>query len=396
MRELKGILFVVNDINVGGAEMFVFRLGKALKSHYQVCVLDIYPERSNPELVNDFNLNGLTVYRKASLTPLSDWLLWKMNALFSLFGFNRFHDMVVNTLRKKHFKSFLSKRNVSIVHSHHYSSDVFVRQKLLLHCKKWVITLHGDYNTRLVNTLSNAEQFIQEAALNFKAADAIAYVADENVRLIHEKKLSAHFLKKIYLGFEQKYNPIEQSVSKNNLVFCMVARSIPTKGWMEAVNSFLLLTKKYHHLEMICVAPKEGIVKELSIQYRDHQELIFTGYSPDPTMHILRADVCLLPTYFPSESTPYSVIEYLSCGKPVIATNVGEIDQMLRTDDNELAGLLIDLENGSIPVNKLTSCMEQMITDHELRWKCGQNALNSFQKFDMTSCVNSYRSIYES
>lgn len=38
-------------------------------------------------------------------------------------------------------------------------------------------------------------------------------------------------------------------------------------------------------------------------------------------------DVAILPSYFISESLPNSIIEYLAYDKPVISTNIGEIQR---------------------------------------------------------------------
>ena len=47
MKNRPGILFVINDFNMGGAEVFILRLGKALQDKYNVYITDINPQKSD-------------------------------------------------------------------------------------------------------------------------------------------------------------------------------------------------------------------------------------------------------------------------------------------------------------------------------------------------------------
>ena len=120
----------------------------------------------------------------------------------------------------------------------------------------------------------------------------------------------------------------------------------------------------------------------------------FAGFSPDPVEWIERFDVGLLPTEFPHESLPTVVMEYLFCGKPVIATDVGEIGEMLRAPGGGLAGTLLDFDDDQISTNQLAAAMQAYLDDPALRRRHAALAPAAFAKFDMGQCAAAYARLY--
>jgi glycosyltransferase involved in cell wall biosynthesis len=175
----------------------------------------------------------------------------------------------------------------------------------------------------------------------------------------------------------------------------MVARSNPDKGWQIMVDAFLELNKNYPSTKLICVGPIEGVVKELASIHSNNTAIEFTGYTERPSDFIVKSDICVLPTYFEGESSPYSVIEYLAYQKPVIATNKGEIKEMLDAG-GQCAGSSIELyENGKPSVFDLVKAMEELMLDKELYIEKVNLTEIAFEKFTMEKCKEEYIKIYE-
>ena len=346
----KGILFVINDFNIGGAEVFVLRLGKALLSNYEIFIKELYPENSKLEIKENFINAGFKVVETPSLSKKHQTVFWKMNALFYLFGVKEVYNKLKKWQIKRLFNISLKKNNIKIIHSHYYSSDTFVRENITLASFKWLITMHGDYNQLNFEKIEDKATFLKNARFNLEQCDVVTYVSDINCFLINKYQFKVNQLKKVYLGYEQ---PIFSPVKNGQFTFCMVARANPTKGWRETVEAFNLFRSKYNDGRLICVAPKEGIIIELEEENRLNINIDFVGYSENPGEFINESDVCLLPTYFESESTPYSVIEYLAYSKPVISTNAGEIEQMLCVGAEKKAGIILPINKNKISNYKL-------------------------------------------
>ena len=87
-------------------------------------------------------------------------------------------------------------------------------------------------------------------------------------------------------------------------------------------------------------------------------------------------------------------MEYLFCGKPVVATNVGEIGEMIRTPGGALAGTLLNYDGDRITTDDLAASMRAYINDPVLRQRHAALAPAAFAKFDMGACAASYARLY--
>lgn len=81
-------------------------------------------------------------------------------------------------------------------------------------------------------------------------------------------------------------------------------------------------------------------------------------------------DVFVMPSF--TEGTPNSVVEAMACGKPVIASAVGGIPDMIGDD----AGLLVTPGDA----NELASAMLQLARDHDLRQSMGNAARERYRR----------------
>jgi glycosyltransferase involved in cell wall biosynthesis len=138
-----------------------------------------------------------------------------------------------------------------------------------------------------------------------------------------------------------------------------------------------------------------NFLQQLKIQYST-DSIRFTGYTDQPQRVINVFDVGLLPTYFPGESLPNTIIEYLACGKPVIATDTGGIAEMIRiTGTEETAGQLIPLRNGKADADAIAEAMSVYIKMPQLLGEHSRRATQAFRKFDPETCFGEYESFFK-
>jgi glycosyltransferase involved in cell wall biosynthesis len=397
MSNRPGILFVINDFNVGGAELFVYRLGIALQQEfYPVFILELLPEKADNAFKQQFLDNGFVlINRHNTLSNFKEKLFWKINALCSLVGVKGIFSKLKKHEQHKLLIHSIKKQGIKIVHSHYFSSDTFVRTHLYSKDLKWVMTMHGDYNeTVYANMAKGKPLFLATSKENIQSVDALTYVADVNLAILKEFQLTPKRLKKIRLGLSKQVIEMDKLLVKDAFTFCMVARANPDKGWEVMLKAFSLLNQKHPNTKLYCVGPTEGILKDLVVAYSNNEKIVFTGYTSSPSDYILKSDVGVLPTYFEGESSPYSVIEYLSCGKPVIATDKGEISDMLTTS-GELAGILIQLKDDNKPsVIDLMEAMEKMVLDKTFYDQKVKLTPKAFEKFTIEKCKQEYMELY--
>jgi len=83
--------------------------------------------------------------------------------------------------------------------------------------------------------------------------------------------------------------------------------------------------------------PQLAELRSLRETLQAREDIIFTGYRADAAEILSEADVCVVPSLW-QDAFPLSVLEGMARGKPVIATRVGGIPEMIEHDE---VGLLV-------------------------------------------------------
>ena len=65
------------------------------------------------------------------------------------------------------------------------------------------------------------------------------------------------------------------------------------------------------------------------------------------------SDMGFLPSRYKGESFPLVVIESLLSGKPVLASDIGEVRYQLTTSNDKIAGVLFELDNWKIDCTEI-------------------------------------------
>ena len=96
-------------------------------------------------------------------------------------------------------------------------------------------------------------------------------------------------------------------------------------------------------------------------------------------MLLKQSDIFVLPSLPESENFPLSILEAMSAGLPVVATNVGGVSEQI--DDGE-SGILIDPGNSEQLANEL----KRLLADEKLRKNMGVEGYARFRR-DFSSSV---------
>lgn len=107
-------------------------------------------------------------------------------------------------------------------------------------------------------------------------------------------------------------------------VFLMVGRIIREKGVMEYCEAARAVRKKYPQARFILLGGFDvsiGALKKEDIQpYIDDGSIEFPGEVKDPVSFYHKCSVFVLPSYY-REGLPRTILEAMSCGRPVITTD---------------------------------------------------------------------------
>jgi glycosyltransferase involved in cell wall biosynthesis len=139
--------------------------------------------------------------------------------------------------------------------------------------------------------------------------------------------------------------------SANCIYFCFVGTLLPWQGIEKALfafSEFLKETNFNAKLAIVGDGPLKEKLRRLTKDLRLEDDVLFLGYVPHKTVpiYINACDICIAP--FTSWRnmligvSPLKFFEYLSCGKPVIASAVPGLTEIIKELD---AGILVDPDN---------------------------------------------------
>lgn len=118
------------------------------------------------------------------------------------------------------------------------------------------------------------------------------------------------------------------------------------------------------------------------------------GRKGDVRNYFAMSDVGLLPSRFKGESFPLVLIESLMSGTPVVASDIGEIRNMLTDANGNMAGVLFKLDEGEIPVDELARIIYVLATDKMKYQELKQRIAGAVRKMNITHTAKQYINVY--
>lgn len=178
----------------------------------------------------------------------------------------------------------------------------------------------------------------------------------------------------VHNGLEGKSPPRKKESTEGAFVIGCIARTDRAKGVICLFDAFAGLAARYPQIRLVLVgrgdAQDELVRKREASGIKDRIEL--TGYySGDIDALLASFDLYVFPSF--QEGFPYSILEAMRAGCPIVATNVGGIPEAIR---DSIEGLLVEPNS----VAQLQASMERMILEKELRARLGKGALRRFEK----------------
>lgn len=402
------ILIAVEELRVGGAQTFALRLAQALhEAGHRVYLYAMYWQLVEHELAQRLapDVEVLT-YQPAVLAL--DKLLQRAD------GWWQRRQYAVELRQPRllgHLRKLLVDKKIEVVSSNTFKADHLMAQALAgLPQIPLVVTMHGDYEQFLAFYRRGGEHVIPGYLAKLRQAlgriNGIAYLADQNLEVLEaefvpEAVAQRIIKRRIYNGLDgrpsveaARYTREALGLDPAALVFGMVARGQPEKGWLPVIDAYQRLRQELNQPLNLVLVGSSDYLTGLAAQYQTDSSIKFMGFVNNPIDCVQSWDVGLLPSGL-KESLPNSIAEYLFCGKPAIATDVGEVANMLRTDEGQQAGLLVPFPaNGLANSNLLYEAMRCYATEPGLLAQHQELALQAFAKFDMRRCVQAYEQLY--
>jgi len=394
------ILIAITNFMIGGAQTFVVRLATSLSTRHSVYIYNLNPNYTEDEIIK--GLPSSVKLISFRLPWLLDRSLKRIDRLCWKFGWQK---SIWELLKQLHFKSILKILKIDIINSHLYHSDEFIASTIRKTKTPLIITDHGDYCYVVEQKKTDTSRVLNI----FNRANGLVYISERNLKQLSKYTENSQLvLRKIYNGistqFQQKYSVTGRwklGIPDDAVIFGMIARGIQEKGWYEAIQAFKLVklsTDKNVHLILVGDSEYLKCLKqalEQSLNDEINSGIHFVGFTSEPNYWIECFDVGVLPTYFAGESLPNSIVEYLFFGKPVIATAVGGIPEMIAYN-HQNAGFLVELnQHGQADITSLTKAMLKYVNDPILLEQHSHLASQACERFKIEICTEKYEKLFQ-
>lgn len=359
------ILFVITRSDVmGGASVHLLDLALGLKNFgHQVHILvggtGVFQERADA-----LNLTVSTVPSLIrEIRPFKD-----IRAYFQL---------------KQAIKDF----SPDLVHLHSSKAGILGRlacRRLNIPC---VFTAHGWAFTEGVHNVLRLFYRVTER-LMARFADKIITVSDYDRNLALRCHIADESkIERIHNGVSDisEFTGLVKHSQTDSVRFIMVARFESPKDHARALRVFSRVKHLGWKLEFVGDGPQMSTAIELAKQLEISEKVIFSGASSQVKDKLAASDVFILLSRW--EGLPLTILEAMSLGLPIIASNVGGVSETIDRD----CGFLVE----STSDDGLLSAIESLICSVQLRARLGMAARGRYEMyFTLPRMINDTFAIY--
>ena len=298
----------------------------------------------------------------------------------------------------KKVSSLLITEKIQLIHCHgsRAASNIFRSASTLK--IPFIYSIHGwsfhDDQHPIIKKL----RIISEKFLTSKSFCNIA--VSESNRLTGKKYIPGFEATVINNGIDQeKFNPNKKyknireeiNIASTTLIFIFIARFNTQKPPLSLLKAFANALKKDASIHLLMVGDGEEkkdalkFVEELKL----NKKVSFLPFRQDVPDLLAAADVFILPSLW--EGLPIGLLEAMSMGKAVIATNVDGSSEIIVNNEN---GIIIKTEE---LVRNLTEAILQLANNEAERKQLGKNALVTVaENFNAASMTRKIEMQYDS
>lgn len=177
------------------------------------------------------------------------------------------------------------------------------------------------------------------------------------------------------------------AISKDDVVIGFVGRLVNSKGLNYLIEAVALLKNNYN--VKLLIVGDGSLMEELTKMAKNkglEESVIFTGLRRDITDILSSIDIFVLPSI--KEGFPNSLLEAMAMGKPVVATAVGGIPEVIGHGTNGLLVKPADVEG-------LQTAIKLLIDDRLMAKNIGLAARDFIEKnYSITATVRKWETLY--
>lgn len=345
-NDIMVILQIITRSDLGGAQSVVINLANALAAKHEVIVVSGNGDGKMWQMLSPSIKTEFVPSLQRELSPIKE----------------------IQTI--KIFRRLYREYHPNIIHLH--SSKVGILGRLAFPKEKIVYTVHGFDSIRI----AYRRYLPLEKMLQRKCNTIVGVSEYDKINLLNEG-ITNH-VKVVYNGIAApvrlKENPFMNLHTFKKKVLC-IARLSPPKN----IDIFLQLAFMLPDYAFIWIGNQQIFLGLYP------KNLFFMGSLPNAGAYNEYADLFILPSNY--EGLPMTIIEAMAFGKPVVASNVGGISEIVVND-----------ENGFTVENSVDAFCEKIcyiLENEDVYSRFSLKALKSYQeRLKVDQMVEGYLRIY--
>ena len=304
---------------------------------------------------------------------------------------------VVETADPQQTQSLIDDFGIEVLNSHQWYIQryPFVLPDVFDHLLCHAASLHGMIEHG--NEFSFSREQLVAAD---RGVSTWVYTADKNlgpfVQLDVLEHSRARFIK-LPNGMEppeiKSIQRHEIGIPEDAFVLCCVSRAIPEKGWAEAV-AVVEKARSITGRDIRLILVGNGAVYEEYCRSGIPDFVYLAGFSENSVGHYAAADMGIMLTRFKSESFPLTIVDCLFAGKPYIATDVGEIRNIL-TFAGQVAGEVLQLDDWVVPIEAVANALVVYVDKGERYQQATRLAQQIATQFRIDVVIQQYINLFK-
>lgn len=343
---MPSILYIIPYLSIGGTEKHLLDLVRGFSDQYELFLL----------------------------APPGETLNWFQGEKIAYYPFPRLEQRPVSGLKTffRHLKEILSGRKIDLIHIH-AAPELVMLTRMVAGKIPVVLTVHGFHGP------FKALDYWVCARLSNLFATRVVTVATAEEEILLKKGIRKSLIQTIHNGVPDPRQmtltrpEIFNSFAPGKTVIGVIARLETTKGVNYLLQALATLIPEFPDLQLVIVGTgsKEKELRELTTKLGLDSLVIFAGYQQRVHDYLHRFEALVIPSLH--EAHPLVLLEALGHGKPVIATTVGGIPEVIMDGEN---GLLVPPADSPA----LATALRRLLKEPRLRERLGANARATYEE----------------
>ncbi len=294
----------------------------------------------------------------------------------------------LNAVRR--IRSLMAKHNVDVLHPHGYKADFYSYAAAFPNRAALFATSHNWPNKLLhMRAYAAIDRFI------LKRFDYVVVVSPIVREILRRSGISPDRLGEIPNGVDVNRFYGARPTLKNelhtaaNCFIGFVGRLVPGKGVSVLLRAAQHVLREHRDVTFLIVGdgPARRELEQLAASLEINTRVIFTGNRNDMPGVYASLDIVVLPSL--EEAMPMCLIEAMATGKPVIATRVGAVPDVVA---DEITGLMVEPGN----VMALANAMKRLLNDQSFARELGvRGHARAAERFSVQQTALQYLTLYE-